>query len=132
LGLLSVLFVLSLAMAQPAAAQVYGVDAELKVSPQTIVLERDEDVSGNVWITLHADILYEESYQVSVTIEGLDGSEAEAHSTFSDNRGDLVAKFSYEEIAEKLGEGPATLILEVVTPDGILPFSDDVRVVVRR
>ncbi|MFH1764060.1 MAG: hypothetical protein ABIF09_07710 [Gemmatimonadota bacterium] len=134
LGLFSVLFLSFIIAAQPGPDQAPTEDIVIQVSPQTILLGRDAN-SGNVWITIHAEILYSKAYEaVSVEIKNSVATilgNFDATSTFADNRGELVAKFIYDDIAGILGPGPAILTLVVKNGDIISSGSDDVRVVQR-
>jgi len=92
LGLFAVLFLSFIIAAQPAAGQVYGVDPDLKVSPQTLLLDWKSNNPVMV-LTVHADINWETVHELTVLLEKIP-----ATFTKADNRGDLVAKFDWEEI----------------------------------
>jgi hypothetical protein len=127
----SIVILLSLIAPQVVWGQVpAGGKIAIQASPQTIILDRapPSGSSGNVWMTIHADIDFSQVDRVSVTLEGV-----AAFTTFADNRGDLVAKFIYSEIA-KLVLGDAaelTLTLTGTTREGEDFWGEDVVRVVR-
>jgi hypothetical protein len=130
LGLFSVLLFSGITAAQPGPDRAAPDDLVIQVAPQTIVLDRDAK-SGNVWVTIHAEIDFSRYYVVSVQLDNDDGTVIDAEFTFADNRGDLVAKFMYDEVAEELGPGPATLTLFVENGSTTFSGSDDIRVIAR-
>ncbi len=97
LGLFSVLFLSLLIAVQPASAQrvsetpLKGVDRDLLVSPQTILLDETKAL-GVVEVTIHADISFNYVSNLEATVE-LEGIRSQY--TFADDRGDLVAKFDW-------------------------------------
>jgi len=123
LGLFATLFLLVIIAAQPGPSQSPVDEIGVRVAPQTILLVWN--TSGNVRITIHADIDYSTVDTYSVELGGI-----EAMSTKADARGNLVAKFSYEEVLTLVDAGTATLVLTGSRTDGT-PFegSDTVRVV---
>ena len=131
LTFLSLLLLCSTGAARPSPGPVAGEDLVIQVAPQTIILGRTAN-SGNVWVTIHADIDFSSAYVVSVEIEGNSGQTIDAEFTFADNRGDLVAKFSYDDVAYLLGPGDATLTLQVEDDGNTYTGSDDIRVFMRR
>ena len=84
-------------------------EVEVLVSPQNILL--DSVQSGS--ITVHVDIAYSLVNTGSVTLNGVP-----AKFTFADDRGDLVAKFSEEDIKAIVSPPEATLTLAGVTKAG--------------
>ncbi len=129
LGLSSTLLLFGLIAAGPGPVQAPSEELVIQVSPQTIILGRDAN-EGNVWVTIHAEIAY--SKVSSLQLEGAGGDTLEPIYTKADNRGDLVAKFRYDEVARKLGPGTAVLTLEVEdTGGGTYVGSDEIRVISR-
>lgn len=121
--LLSVLFFSLFTAALPAPTQPPSGDIEIQVSPHTILLSWK--AKGDVRVTVHAEISYSTVATYTVVLGGF-----EAISTFADARGDLVAKFRYEDVAELVGEGDSTLLLTGTLTDGTTFFGEDeVRVV---
>jgi len=93
------------------------------VSPSTVSLD-----SKGVWVTVHAEIDYRLVTGASVTLNGI-----EVISTFADDRGGLVAKFSLDAVKAILAPGSAVLTLSGETKDGeTFSGSDTVRVVAKR
>jgi hypothetical protein len=110
LTVLSLLLLFATVAAHPSPEPVTSEDLVIQVAPQTIILGRDAN-QGNVWVTIHAEIDFSSAYIVSVEIEGNSGQAIDAEFTFADNRGDLVAKFSYDDVAYLVGPGEATLTM---------------------
>ena len=96
-------------------------DVLVTVSPSTIVLGCDK----GAMVTVHTDIALSAVDPTSVELDGVP-----AEFTKSDNRGNLVAKFSQEAIEAIVAPPEATLELTGMTIDGF-PFSgaDTVRVI---
>jgi hypothetical protein len=75
------------------------------VSPNVINID-----SKGTWVTVHADIAYEDVATATVTLNGI-----EVNWTKSDAQGNLVAKFSFGEVIDeedgivKLGTNELTL-----------------------
>ena len=90
------------------------------ISPQTLNLDQ---FAGSE-ITVHAAIDYDAAAVVTLASE--DGGTIDAVVTFADDRGDLVAKFSLEDVKEIVDEGNNTLALLV---DGRDIGSDTIRVI---
>ncbi len=132
LGLLSTLLLFSITAAHPATSPIPADDEviDIQVSPSTILL--NWKAKGDVRVTVHADVSYgffNEILPGDLSVE-LDG--VFATYIYSDARGDLVAKFPYDEIKNMVENetGTATLSLKAVAEDGtIYSGSDDVRVV---
>ena len=125
LSLFSLLLLGSITAAQPGSvtAPADDVEIEIQVSPSTILLYWTPE--GKVRVTVHTDVSF--SLLFTSTSVFLDG--VQASSVFSDARGNLVAKFDYEEIRGLVGEGPATLTLIATDKKGVTySGSDDVRV----
>ena len=127
----SFLFFFSIVAAQPGPDQAPAEDLVIQVAPQTIILGRDSNNEEDVRVTIHAEIVFSSEYEVSVWLEG-DGTVIPASSIFPDNRGELVAKFPYRRVAELLGPGEATLILQVVDGSTTHTGKDDIRVIQKR
>ncbi|MBT8397559.1 MAG: hypothetical protein KJN92_11355, partial [Gemmatimonadetes bacterium] len=102
LSLFSLILFCGIMAAQPSGNQPTAEDLVIQVAPQTILLGRSAKV-GNVWLTIHAEISY--SQVLSVQLEGAGGDIIYPTYTKADNRGELVAKFDYDEVAEELGPG---------------------------
>lgn len=123
LGLFAVLFLSFIIAAQPGPSQSTADVIEVQVSPHTIHLEWN--TSGKVRVTIHADIDYSTVETYSVQLGDID-----AISTKADARGDLVAKFSYEEVLTLVDTGTTTLVLTGTRTDGTeFTGKDTVRVV---
>jgi hypothetical protein len=131
LSLFSILFLFSLVAAQPRPDLSTPEDLVIQVAPQTIILGRDSNNEEDVRVTIHAEIVFPSEYEVSVWLEG-GGTVIPASSIFPDNRGELVAKFPYHRVAELLGPGDATLILQVVDGSTTHTGEDDIRVIQKR
>lgn len=95
-----------LALASLAVAATFTV--AIQVAPATIV--RDAPCE---WVTVHADIPYSSVNTETVLINGFD-----ADWVFPDNRGDLVAKVEFENIAPSVGPPSAVITLQGVTTSG--------------
>ncbi|NLO04824.1 MAG: hypothetical protein GX131_03225 [candidate division WS1 bacterium] len=100
--------VLLLLLVTSAYAVAPVVTVPIQVSPATIILK-----APCQWITIHADIDYAAVNASTVAINGLD-----AEAVFPDNRGDLVAKISFESIISGLEPGETTITLTGVTTEG--------------
>ena len=87
------------------------------MSPQNILLN---SVQGGL-ITVHAEIAYDLVEKGSVTLNGVP-----ARSTFSDDCGDLVAKFSEADIKALVSPPSATLTLAGLTTAGDVFSGSDV------
>jgi hypothetical protein len=118
-SLLTILFLSLLTAAQPAIHQPSPDQIEIQVSPQTILLSWK--AKGDVRVTVHADVDYSTVETLSVQLGGFD-----ALYTFPDARGDLVAKFSYEEIRTLVDVGYSTLTLTGTRHDGTTFTGEDV------
>ena len=123
LGLFSVLF-LSVIMAAQAAPPTEPVETiEIQASPHTILLSWKSQ--GALRITIHADINYSAVDTYSVDLGGFS-----ALYTFADNRGNLVAKFAYDDVVTLVNEGNTELTLSGKMDDGTeFEGTDVVRVV---
>ena len=105
-------------------ADTAGVEAvNILVSPQTILIGGDQAP----YVTVHAEIAYDlVDVDASLTLNGI-----EAAYTFSDDCGDLVAKFPTDEIKDVVSPGMVTMTLCGTTMDGAsFSGSCQVRVVV--
>ncbi len=123
LRLLSTLFLFVILAAGPVSDRVPTDVIEIQVSPQTILLSWK--AKGDVRVTVHADIDYSTVVTLSVELGGV-----EAIFTKADARGDLVAKFWYEDIKDLVDAGTTTLILTGTRTDGsTFEGEDAVRVV---
>ena len=100
------------------------IEIDIQVSPQTILL--DWRAKGDVKVTIHADVSFHLfSGPAQVELDGVS-----AYAIKADNRGDMVAKFDFDEIASRVEPGTATLTLEAIDDGGTAYFgSDEVRVV---
>ncbi|MGD2120516.1 MAG: hypothetical protein PVJ76_02170 [Gemmatimonadota bacterium] len=115
LSVLSLLLLGGTMAAQPDPGPATPEDLVIQVSPRTIVIGRDTD-AGNVWLTIHAEIPY---YTVeSVGLVDAEGNEFELSYTKDDNRGELVAKFDYDQF-KRLEPGEAILTLSVLDEFGV-------------
>ena len=99
---------------EPAVEQI-----EIVISPNTMVLD-----SQGVWVTVHADISYYAVDKINLQLNGI-----EVAWTKSDNLGDLVVKFSLDEVKEIVSPPSAELTLTGYRNDGT-PFvgTDSIRV----
>jgi len=131
LSVLSLLLLCGIIAAHPNQDPAASENLVIQVSPQTIILGRDAN-EGNVWVTIHAEIGFSSAYDVSVEIEGVDHTVIEAEVTFADSRGDLVAKFRYDDLAELLGPGDAVLRLHAVIGETTYTGSDEIRVFMKK
>ena len=97
-------------------------DGGIQISPQTLVLG---GIGGDV--TVHTTIPYLVSAG-SVTLDGVT-----AASTFLDDRGELVAKFSRDSIEAIVSPGEVTLTLTLTLVDGsvVVAGSDTIMVKAR-
>ena len=105
------------------AARAEDQTVPIVVSPSTINLQWKGQC-----ITVHADIPYSEVVSSSVTLKTLNGS-ISATATFPDDRGDLVAKFSVEDVRRIVELGMVPLTLAGDTRDGTFSGTDTVRVI---
>ncbi len=123
LSLFSIFLLCSVTAAQPGSVTVpEDVPVDVQVSPSTILLYWTP--AGNVRVTVHTDVAYYLFTSTSVFLDGV-----EASSIKPDARGNLVAKFDYQEIVDLVGEGPATLTLIATDKNGVTySGSDEVRV----
>ena len=115
-AVLCLAFVLSLATV--AVAQ--DLSVQIQVAPATIVLK-----APCQWVTVHADISFSSVSDETVQINGSD-----ADLVFPDNRGELVAKIAFEEIASMVAAPSAEITLTGVTT-GDVPFSGSATVRVK-
>jgi hypothetical protein len=118
-SLLAILLLSLLTAAQTANHQLSPDEIEIQVSPQTILLSWK--AKGDVRVTVHADVDYSTVETLSVQLGGFD-----ALYTFADARGDLVAKFIYEEIRSLVEVGYSTLTLTGTRNDGTTFTGEDV------
>ena len=83
-------------------------EIDIKVSPHTIVLS-----SQGVWVTVHADIPYNEVGKQVLELNGVPF-------VFSkyDDRGDLVVKFNLDEVKDVVEPPEAELVLIGAKTDG--------------
>lgn len=120
-----------LSFAQPrqaALGQAEGTVIEIQVSPSTILLSSKAKGPQKVRVTVHADIDYSDVATYSVTLSGIG-----AAFTFPDARGDLVAKFEFDAVADLVREmmqaGEAILRLDgYYVSGGSFSGEDTVRV----
>lgn len=84
------------------------ISIKIKVSPNTIV-----SASKGTWVTVHTDIPYHQVDTGTVQLNGLS-----AKTTFADDCGNLVAKFSLDEVKAIVKPPEATLTLTGATKDG--------------
>jgi hypothetical protein len=134
-GAFLILFSLLMPKALPAEAptpldDAGDVEIAIQVSPSTILLEWNS--KGDARVTVHAEVSFSKfdpsSFQI--TLANADGDEVSASYIKADARGELVAKFPHELIAEMVGPGPAVLHLRAVGEDGNTYFGEDeIRVV---
>lgn len=123
LSLFSTLLLLVLLAARPAPAHSPPDVVDIQVSPQTILLSWN--AKGDVRVTVHAEIDYSSVATYTVQLGGY-----YAIYTKADARGDLVAKFNYEDILGLVNEGTTTLVLTGTRRDGSTFHGEDtVRVV---
>ncbi len=97
----------------------------IQVSPQTILL--NWKAQGDVKVTVHAEVDFSlfVGGSISVSLSGIP-----ATYIYSDARGDLVAKFPYEEVVRLLDLGTAILSLSATDTSGVTyTGSDEVRVI---
>lgn len=102
LTVLSLLLLFATVAAQPNPEPVTSEDLVIQVAPQTIILGRNAN-EGNVWVTIHAEIGYSSVTGLSAKIDDIEGA-IEEQLTFPDNRGELVVKFWYDDVAALLGD----------------------------
>lgn len=106
-----------------AATQAEDQIVPIVISPSTINLQWKGQC-----VTVHADIPYSEVVSRSVTLSTLNDS-ISATATFPDDRGDLVAKFSVEDVRRIVELGMVRLTLAGDTRDGTFSGTDMVRVI---
>jgi hypothetical protein len=128
LGLFSILLLLPLVAARPASDPFPRTEMEIgiQVSPSTILL--NWKTQGDARVTVHTEVPYGlfNGAEIDVWLE----DDIQATSIFADARGDLVAKFPYQELVSLLGVGTVTLHVKAVARDGTVYFgSDQVRVI---
>jgi hypothetical protein len=130
LSLLSILFLFAIIAARPGAHQAPAEDLtiNIQVSPSTILLVWN--TQGDPRITVHAEINLGTVSRVDVRLDGI-----EPLTTFADSRGDLVAKFAYEDLKALLDDSELTEMEVELTLTGTLldgtPFSGSDRVKVK-
>ena len=96
------------------------VPIEAQVSPQTIV-----EGSDTVWLTVHTDIALSAVDTKTVAVNGIPVA-----FTKSDNHGNLVAKFAFDDVLGIVSPPSATLTLTGTTKaGGAFAGSDTVRVI---
>ena len=109
LAMLTALFGLSGNAFQPS---MYSGDSDtvvtIRIAPSVLILDKDQ----GGYLTVHAEIPYSQVKNDSVFL-----SETPASFTFSDNRGNLVAKFDEIQVKEKINPGNVTLELRGKTKD---------------
>ncbi len=93
-------------------------ELSIKVSPQTINLASQAD--GD-WVTVHTDIPYVYVDTATVALGGLP-----AASTYADDRGNLVAKFSLPAVRAIVAPPATELTLTGLTDDGLSFAGSDV------
>lgn len=121
--LLPVLFLSLLTAARAAPTPPADEIVEIQVSPHTILLSWK--AKGDVRVTVHAEVDYSDVATFTVELGGFP-----ALSTFADARGNLVAKFEYEDVRTLVAEGYATLVLTGSLKSGTtFRGEDSVRVV---
>jgi hypothetical protein len=96
-----IVLALGLLLTAPATARQYF-DGTMLVSPQLIAL----DYVGTS-ISIHTEVTCSDVVRSSVVLYGLNGASIRPTSIFSDSRGNLVAKFSSEDV-RKIVEVPRT------------------------
>jgi hypothetical protein len=134
-GAFLVIFSLLMPNVLPAETQTSLEDTEetvipIQVSPSTILL--DWKAKGEARVTVHAEVSFGlfDSTSFHITLENAAGDVVSATYIKADARGDLVAKFPYEDIKGLLGPGPAILHLTAEGEDGnTYVGEDEVRVV---
>jgi hypothetical protein len=97
-----------LAAALEATPEAATLQVEMQVSPQNIILK-----APVTWVTVHAVIPLRLVVPASVTLNGV-----AARIVTADNRGELVAKFAFAEIAAIVEKPATTLILGATSTDG--------------
>jgi len=101
---IAVVTILALAVL-PAAAQTV---VPIQVSPAVIVLG-----APVAWVTVHADIPYGSVSTASIELNGLAVSWTKA-----DSRGDLVAKFDFDDVTASITTPSVTFTLTGLTKTG--------------
>ena len=96
----------------------FGNSVDIAVSPNTIVLS-----SQGEFVTVHAEIPYSTVDRSSVELNGIP-----ARLVKPDSRGDLVAKFDFEKIADVITPPSATLTLTGLADDGYFSGTETVTV----
>jgi len=105
LRLLGLVLIVGLLSGLSFSVVVFGQDM-VNISPQTLNLVQ----FGGGEVTVHISISYDDEALVEMRS---DDSTIEALYTFADDRGDLVAKFSLEDVASIVEKGEITLTLLV-------------------
>lgn len=114
------LFLLTLLGSLVFGQATYGEEVAIVVSPSTLNIE-----SEGVWVTIHAEIAYRDVDTVTVALNGIP-----VEVTKADSRGELVAKFCFDEVKEIVEVGTFDLTLSGTTYDGEAFFgADSIRVV---
>ncbi len=127
LYMLSILLLASLG-ARPLPGQAPGGRDEvvtIQVSPQTLLL--NWKARGDVKVTVHAEVSFGlfDGADIDVWL-----GDIQATYIKPDARGDLVAKFPFDQVAQLLEVGSATLTLTAITRDGtVYTGTDEVRII---
>jgi len=99
------------------------VDVEIDVSPSVVYM-----ASKGVWVTVHAEISFSSVQALSVRLD-----DVPVEFTKSDNRGQLVAKFTLDSVKKILTPGTMELTLRGTTFDGVdFEGTDSIRVIASR
>ncbi len=91
-----------------ASPEVATLEVDIQASPQNIILK-----APVTWVTIHAVVPLRSVVPASVTLNGV-----AARIVTADNRGELVAKFAFSEIAAIVTKPATTLILDATSTDG--------------
>ncbi|MBN1763153.1 MAG: hypothetical protein JW878_08800 [Methanomicrobia archaeon] len=94
-------------------------DISIRIAPATLNL--NDNVGGH-WVTVHTDVAF--SSEWVCTLNGV-----AATSTYSDDCGNLVAKFDQAAIAGTVVAGTATLEFTGTKEDEVITGSDTIRVI---
>ncbi len=97
----TILLALGLLLAAPVSAREYF-DGTMLVSPQVFVL----DYQGSV-LSIHTEVPYNEIISSTIVLHGANGATIRPLYTSTDSRGNLVAKFTSEDV-RKIIEVPLT------------------------
>ena len=118
-----IVLVLGLLLAAPATARQYF-DGTMLVSPQVIVL----DYQG-LTVSIHTEVPYSDIVRSSVVLYGENGASITPLYTRSDLRGNLVAKFAFEDIKKIIAVPSTQLTLNgVFVENGTFSLHATIRV----